>query len=121
MKIPKKLVTDSLLQSLSRHPTLNAILHYKNHPHVCNKKFFSRFFKFYFSHVDKNAVLKEIEKLNLNRAVQDSNIPVKILKENAELFAGYIYLHFNEAVDSSKFADFLSLQTLQQHLTKFTK
>ena len=44
--------------------------------------------------------------LNANKAVQDSDIPVKILKENADFFADYIYLQFNEAVDSSKFADF---------------
>ena len=31
LKIPEKFVTDSLPQSLSRHPTLNAILKYKNH------------------------------------------------------------------------------------------
>ena len=62
---------------------------------------------------------KEIKNLNLNKAVYDSDIPVKILKENADFFADYIYLQFNEAVDSSKFADFfLSLQTLQQYLSK---
>ena len=69
--------------------------------HACNiKRFFQCFSSFYFSHV------KEIKKLNLNKAVQDSDIPVKILKENADFFADYIYLQFNEAVDSSKFADF---------------
>ena len=100
-------MTDSLPQSLSRHPTLNAILKYKNHPSMrVIKRFSQRFSSFYFSHVDKNTVLKEIKKLNLNKAVQDSDIPVKILKENADFFADYIYLQFNEAVDSSKFADF---------------
>ena len=39
----------------------------------------------FFSHADKKAVLKEIKKLNLNKAVQDSDIPVKVLKENALL------------------------------------
>ena len=39
--------------------------------------------------------------------MQDSGIPLKILKENAFFFAYYIYLQFNEAVDSSKFAGFL--------------
>ena len=98
-EIPKKLVADSLPQSLSRHPTLNAILKYKNHPsmHVI-KRFSQRFSSFYFSHVDKNTVLKEIKKLNLNKAVQYSDILVKILKENAGFFADYIYLQFNEAV-----------------------
>ena len=61
LKISKKFVTDSLPQSLSKHPTLNAILKYKNHPSMHVIKIFSkRFSSFYFSHVDKNAVLKEI-------------------------------------------------------------
>ena len=83
------------------------------------KRFSQRFSSFYISHVDKNTVLKEIKKLSLTKAVQDSDISVKILKENADFVADYIYLQFNEAVDSSKFADFfLSLQTLQQYLSK---
>ena len=77
-------MTDSLNQSLSRHRTLNATLNYKNHPRIhVIKRFFQRFLRFYFSHADKNTVLKEIKKLNLNKAVQDSDMPVKILKENA--------------------------------------
>ena len=44
------------------------------------KSFSTRFSSFYFSQVDKNTVLKEIRKLNMNKAVQDKDIPVKILK-----------------------------------------
>ena len=40
--------------------------------------------------------------------MQDSDIPVKILKENADFLAGYIYLQSSGAVDSSKFADFFT-------------
>ena len=39
LKIPKKFLTDSLPQSLSRHPTLNAMLKYKN---VLTKIVFSK-------------------------------------------------------------------------------
>ena len=107
LKILEKFVTDSLPQSLSRLPTLNVILKYKNRPrmHVI-KRFSQRFSSFYFPHVDKNTVLTEIKKLSLKKAVQDSDISVKIFKENTDFFADYIYLQFNEAADSSKFADF---------------
>ena len=44
------------------------------------KRFSQRFSIHYLSHIDKNTALKEIKKLNLNKAVQDSDIPVKILK-----------------------------------------
>ena len=65
LKTPEKFVTDSLPQSLSRHPTLNAILKYKSHPSMrVIKRFSQRFSSFYFSHVDKNTVLKEIKKMS---------------------------------------------------------
>ena len=35
--------------------------------------------------------------------MQDTDIPVKILKGNAEYFAEYIFLQFNEAICASKF------------------
>ena len=87
-------MTDSLPPSLSSYATLNAIIEYKNHPsmHII-KRLSQRFLSSdYFSHVDKKTVLKEIIKLNLNKAVQDSDIPVQIFKENADFFADYIYL-----------------------------
>ena len=39
----------------------------------------------------------------MNKAVQDTDIPVKILKENAEYFAEYICFQFSEAIYISKF------------------
>ena len=60
------------------------------------------FSSFYFSQVGKNTVLKEIRKLNMNKAAQDTDIPLQILKENAELC--YICLQFNEAICASKFS-----------------
>ena len=89
LKIPKKILTDSLPQSLlSRHPTLNSILKYKNHPsmHVI-KRVSQRFSNFIFHMLTKILFLKRLKrKLNLNKAVEDSDIPVQILKENADFF-----------------------------------
>ena len=41
------------------------------------KRVSQRFSSFYIWPVDKNTVLKEIRKLNSNKAVQDTDIPVK--------------------------------------------
>ena len=105
MKLPEYYVEDKLPHSFSRHPTLKAIIKYKNHPSIRIIKSISKCFSsFYFSQVDKSTVLKEIRKLNMNKAVQDTDIPVKILKEkNAEYFAEYLCLQFNEAICASKF------------------
>ena len=62
-----------------------------------------RFSSFHFSQVDKNTILKEIRKLIMNKAMQGTDIPVKILKENALYFAEYICLHFYKAICASKF------------------
>ena len=61
---------------------------------------------FIFHVLTKKTILNEIKKLKISKAVQHSDIPVKILKENSDFFVEYIYLQFNEAVGSSKFADF---------------
>ena len=105
LKLPEYYAEEKLSHSLSSHPNLKATLEYKNHPSIkVIKNFSTRSSSFYFSQVDKTTVLKEIWKLKINKAVQESiNIPVKILKENAEYFAEYIYLHFNEAICASKF------------------
>ena len=62
-----------------------------------------RFSSFYFSQVDTNTVLKEIRRLRAKKTVQDTDIPVKVLRENAEFFATQICHQFNEAICSSKF------------------
>ena len=81
LKLPEYYVEDKLSHSLLSHPSLKAILKYKSHPSIkAIKSFSTRFSSFYFSQVDKNTVLKEIRKLNMNKAVQDKDIPVKILK-----------------------------------------
>ena len=104
LKIPEYYAENNLPPSLSRHPTLKAILKYKNHlSRSIIKRFCERFSSFHFSQVDKNTVLKEITKVSLNKSVQDTDIPVKILKENADYFAEHICLQFNETICSSKF------------------
>ena len=54
LKIQKKIVTASLPQSVSRHPTLNAILKYKNHSNMnVLKIFFEHFSSFDFHMLKK--------------------------------------------------------------------
>ena len=77
---------------------------YRNHPSINTIRHFSqRNSSFYFSPVDKNNVLKEIKGLSANKAVQNNDIPVKVLKENANFFAEQITLHFNAVICSSKY------------------
>ena len=56
--------------------------------------------------------MKEIKNLEVSKSVQDSDIPVKILKENAEFFAEQICCQFKEEIFSSIFPVSLKLANI---------
>ena len=104
LKIPEYQCENDLHNRLSSHPALQAIMKYRNHPSINIIRHFSqRYSSFYFSQVEKNTVLKEIRRLSSKKAVQETDIPVKIWKENADFFYEQVCRQFNEAICSSKF------------------
>ena len=62
---------------------------------------------FEFSFVSVDEVLKEIKKLNPRKTAQSTDVPVKIFKDNADIFAGYICRFFNESLNFCKFPSIL--------------
>ena len=62
---------------------------------------------FNFSKVSVDDVLKEINKLGNRKAIQNTDIPVKILKQNADIFGSYICHFFNVCVDKGTFPSVL--------------
>ena len=104
LEIPKYDVEDDLHLNMNSHPTLKAVFKYKNHPSIISiRRFRHQVSNFNFSCIDKNTVLKEIRGLSTTKASQDNDLPVKILKENADYFAEFICIQFNDSVNSSKF------------------
>ena len=93
---------NALHRRLSSHPTLKAILKYNNYPSIntirCATKHLSGF---YFYQVNKKTIIKEMENLEISKAVQDSDIRVKILKENPKFFAEQLCCKLNEVICSS--------------------
>ena len=86
--IPEYHAKDNLHDSLSRNPTLKAILKYRNHACVIVIDNFSlQFSSFHFLLVNDSTFLKEIRRLGSNKAVQDTGVTVRILQENAKFFA----------------------------------
>ena len=41
--------------------------------------------------------------VNVSKACQDTNIPSKIIKENANIFASFLHSSFNTSVTNSEF------------------
>ena len=54
---------------------------------------------FSFSNVSVPDVRKEIRKLDPRKAAQNTDIPIRILKQNFDIFGNYICDFFNECVD----------------------
>ena len=56
-----------------------------------------------FSKVSVNDVLKEINKLDDRKVIQSTDIPVKILKQNADIIGSYIFHFFDVYIDKGTF------------------
>ena len=56
--------------------------------------------------------------LDSSKAIQESDIPVKLIKENSDLFAEIICKYFNESLEKSKFPGCLKLTNITLLFTK---
>ena len=107
LKIPEFKDTNPLTENIP-HPAFKAILKYKNHPSIIAIKNARRNgLGFYFSEVSVDDICKELKKLNPRKAAQNTDIPIKILKENADIFSSCIYDFFKETIRSGKFPSIL--------------
>ena len=86
------------------------ILKYRNHiGEVCKNKL-NKQPLFSFSHATRDEILKEILSLGTTKACQDTDIPAKILKANADIFSDFLFVYYNASVvKSSKFPSILTL------------
>ena len=104
LEISKYEVQVDLHLNMNSYTTLKAVFKYKNHPSIISSRGFRhQVSNFNFSCINKNTVLKEIRGLSTTKASQDTDLAVKILKENADYFAEFICIQFNNSVNSSKF------------------
>ena len=82
LDIPKYVVEDTLHLNLKNHPILMAILKYRDHPSIITiKRFRYQTVPFHFSHIDKKTVLKIIRSLSNNKASQETDLSVIIVKK----------------------------------------
>ena len=52
-------------------------------------------------------MFQEIVCLHASKACQDTNVPTKIIKENADIFIDFIYLSINVSINNGDFSSFL--------------
>ena len=77
---------------------LKAIRRYRNHPSIlATNSVFS------FKSISYEDIENEIKLLDIKKASQDTDIPTKIIKQNADIVADFIYQNFNNAIACSVF------------------
>ena len=94
---------DSVINNV-KDPALTAILKYQDHPSIlaiqtnCKKRI-----NFDFEEMDLESIEKEIQNLKINKASQSSDIPTQIIRENADIFAEFLWKSINSLIKSSIF------------------
>ena len=85
------------------------MLKYRNHPSIiaiqnkCKDKG-----NFNFTEIDQKQIEKEIIlKLDVNKASQSSDIPIKVLKENSDIFSNFLCNSSNNSITLSTFPEIL--------------
>ena len=114
LKIKGYLNCDFLAHNIG-HPLLKCIAKYRNHPsilaigEVYNK---NCRLSFSFSKIHRDQILSDILKLETSKAYQDTDIPTKIVKENAHIFANVLVSNFNHSIEKSNFPSILKHASL---------
>ena len=94
---------------------MRGIAKYRTHPSIiainenCNSSTC-----FNFSFVDKEDILKEIKNLKANKAIENTDISTKLIKENSDIFADFIFENLNDSISlpvSIKTSKYTSLKT----------
>ena len=112
---------DTLIDSIE-NCTRKALLKNRNHPSIfeIHKRKKNRW-TFYFNEVSIEYTSKEILKLDNKKASQNSDIPTKILKENADIFTEYLYSIINGSIKLATFSSCLKVADIASIHTKDKK
>ena len=91
--------------------TFRAVLKHKDHSSIlaiqtnCMNQI-----KFAFEELDLASIEKEIHNLKINKASQSSDIPTKIIKENVDIFAEFLWKSINSSINFPLFFTALNRQ-----------
>ena len=86
-------------------PVLKAIKKYSAHPSILSIKEKMSNNVLSFRKVTYEEILNEINSLGTSKSTQSEDIPFKIIKDNADIFANFILQSFNKCIIDGKFLD----------------
>ena len=94
-------------------PTLKAIAKWRNHPSIlATASRYENRANFSFGFVSKEDVFTEIKVLDVSKTIQESDIPVEVIKSNENFFAEAICFYFNKSLQNGKFPNCLKLANI---------
>ena len=100
-------ISESLLVNSveTNDPIVNIIDRYKTHPSIRLIKEHATQLdnRFSFEHITYEDTHKWIRKLDCTKASHGTDIPSNIMKENADIFANFLYFNCNKAVSNYEF------------------
>ena len=102
---------DPLANNIRDH-VLKCKAKYRNHPsilaigEVYNK---NCRLPFSFLKIHRDEILNDILKLKTSEVCQDTDVPTKIIKENAGIFANLLVSSFNDSIEKSNFPSILKI------------
>ena len=79
-------------------PVLKAIKKYSAHPSILRVKEKMNNNVLSFRKVTYEEILNEINSLDTSKSTQSEDIPFKIIKDNADIFANFIFQNFNKCI-----------------------
>ena len=108
LNIPEYVTNDLISDNIS-DPTIKLIVKYRKHPsiltivEVCKEEKTA----FSLSKVVKEEIFRNTLNLDVSKACQGTDIPSKVIKENADIFASFLHPNFNTSVTNSEFPSVL--------------
>ena len=108
LNIPKVNSDNSVTKNI-KDPLFKAILKYQNHLIILAIQKYSKNETFHSEEVKIGEVKKEIHKLDKTKASQKTDISIRIIKENIDIFADFLRTCINSAIKSSSFPSSLKL------------
>ena len=102
-------------------PTIKAIMKYKNYPSILriNDKMEADS-SFNFHAISDEDMEKQLFYTNISKSFQVNNIPLKILKENRNIFSDMLSNDFNNSICKAKFPDNLKYADITAAFKKTT-
>ena len=97
IQIVSRIQFKELQRDSKKHPSVVAI--FENHKDSA----------FSFRHVSLDEITKEIKRLDVKKACQNTDISTKVIKSNSDIFADFFFFNLNNCIASSVFLSNLKM------------